>query len=95
MLRLLVMVIPFSKSAKGIILKVRLEPRSSRKGVSGLIGDSLKIKVHSPPVGGAANDELMEILSERFGVKKSAIKIIKGRSSRDKVLEIEGLDSVS
>jgi len=88
------MAIPFQRSKKGITLKVKVEPRSSRKGIAGSVGDALKIRVNAPPVGGAANEELVEILSEEFGIKKTAIKIIRGHSSRDKVVEIEGIDSI-
>jgi len=86
--------VPFTKSKRGIAIKIRVEPRSSRKGLAGVIGDTLKIKVHAPPVGGAANEELVEILSEELGIRKSAITIIRGHSSRDKVVEIEGIDSL-
>jgi len=85
--------IPFTRSKRGIVIKVKVQPRSSKKGVSGVFGDSLKVKVNSPPVGGAANEELIEILSGELGVKKSAIKIIGGRASKDKIVEIEGIDS--
>jgi len=94
MVTLTIVVIPFTKSKRGVSIKIRVEPRSSRKGLSGIIGDTLKIKVHAPPVGGAANEELIGILSEELGIKKSAIKIIRGHSSRDKVVEIEGIDSL-
>ena len=95
MVTLTIVMIPFTKSKRGIAIKIRVEPRSSREGLSGIIGDTLKIKVHAPPVGGAANEQLIGILSEEFGIKKSAIKIIRGQSSRDKVVEIEGIDSLS
>ena len=88
------MEIPFQKSKKGITLKIKVEPRSSGKGIAGLIGDIIKIKLHAAPVGGAANEELIEVLSEEFGMKKRAIKIISGQSSRNKVIEIEGIDSI-
>ena len=86
--------IPFTRSKRGIVIKVKVQPRSSKKGVSGVIGDSLRVKVNSPPVGGAANEELLEILSGELGVKKSAVKIVRGRSSKDKIVEIEGIDSI-
>jgi uncharacterized protein (TIGR00251 family) len=88
------MEIPFNRSKKGIKFNVRVEPRSSMRGISGIIGDTLKIRVNSPPVGGAANVELIEILSEEFGIKKTNIKIVKGHSSRNKVVEIEGIDRI-
>ncbi|MEW6584038.1 MAG: DUF167 domain-containing protein [Nitrospirota bacterium] len=83
--------VPFTKSKRGVTIKVRVEPRSSRSGLAGFIGDSLKVKVHAPPVEGSANEELREILAEAFGVRKSAIAITKGLSSKDKVVEIEGV----
>jgi len=86
--------IPFRKTKKGIAFRVKVEPRSSKKGISGLIGDALKVKVHAPPVGGAANEELAEILAAKFHVKKPAIKIVRGNSSKDKIVEIAGLDAI-
>jgi uncharacterized protein (TIGR00251 family) len=83
--------VPFKKSKRGITLKIKVDPRSSRRGISGVIGDTLKVKVNSPPVGGAANEELIAILSEKFCIRKSSIKIIRGHSSREKVIEIEGV----
>ena len=88
------MKIPFTKSKKGITIKVRVEPRSSRRGITGLIADSLKVKVHAPPVDGSANEELREILSEEFRIRKSAITVIKGISSKDKLVEIAGIDAL-
>ena len=85
-----VMDIPFKRSKKGITFKVKVEPKSSKRGISGIVGDALKIRVNAPPVRGAANEELIEILSEEFCIKKAVIKIIIGHFSRDKVVEIEG-----
>jgi len=88
------MEVPFKRSKKGVTVKIRVEPRSSRKGVSGVLGDALKVRVNSPPVGGAANEELIEILSDEFGIRKTAMRIIRGAASKDKVVEIEGVDSI-
>jgi uncharacterized protein len=88
------MQMPFQRSKKGVTLKIKVEPRSSRKGISGVVGDAIKIKVNAPPVGGAANEELIEVLSEEFGIKKTSIKILRGISSRNKVVEIEGVASI-
>ncbi len=85
---------PFQRSKKGVTLKIKVEPRSSRKGISGVVGDAIKIKVNAPPVGGAANEELIEVLSEEFGINKTSIKILRGMSSRNKVVEIEGVTSI-
>ncbi len=68
-----------------------MEPRSSRRQIAGLHSDALKIKLTSPPVEGKANEELIEFLSDTFKVRKSAIKILKGSSSKQKLVFIEGL----
>jgi uncharacterized protein (TIGR00251 family) len=59
------MEIPFKKSKKGITIKIKVCPKSAQSGISGIVGDVLKIKVNAPPVGGAANEELIEILSDK------------------------------
>jgi uncharacterized protein len=86
--------IPFTKSKKGVTISIRLEPRSAKKGISGVVNGVLKIKVHSPPVGGAANEELIELLSEALRVRKTSVTIIRGHSSKEKLVEIQGIDSV-
>ena len=88
------MQIPFKKTSDGIILKVRVLPRSSKKGFE-ITPEGLKVKLTAPPVGGAANKQLLEILSEAFGIRRSAFRILKGHSSRDKVVGIMGVDDVS
>jgi uncharacterized protein (TIGR00251 family) len=90
-----IMDVPFKRSKKGITFKVKIEPKSSKKGISGIVGEAIKIRVNAAPVRGAANEELIEILSEEFCIKKAAIKIIRGHFSRDKVVEIEGMDSLN
>lgn len=71
-------------------LKLRVLPRSSRNEVTGLMADgTLKVKLTSAPVDGKANEALIEILSEHFQIAKSKIKIVRGRTSKNKIVEIE------
>jgi uncharacterized protein len=83
--------IPYRKSKGGIVIEVKVEPRSSKKGISGLLGEVVKVKLTAPPVDGAANEQLIEILSEATGIKKSAIRIIRGASAKRKTIEIKGI----
>lgn len=85
------MAIQITTTKRGIAFRVRVESKSSRRGIAGFVGDAMKVKVHSPPVGGAANAELTEILAEAFQVRKSAIRILSGRASKDKIVEVENL----
>ncbi len=71
-----------------------MEPRSSKRQIAGLHADALKVKLTSPPVEGKANEELIEFLAETFKVRKSAVKILKGSSSKQKLVLIEGLEEL-
>ncbi len=73
---------------------MKVQPRSSKKGLGGVTGEVLKVYLTSPPVDGAANEQLIEILSEELGVRKNAVHIVKGLSSREKVIEVEGVEGV-
>ncbi|GAB4418448.1 MAG: DUF167 family protein [Thermodesulfovibrionales bacterium] len=88
------MQIPFKKTKDGITINVKVEPRSSKKGIAGLTGDTLKVKLTAPPVGGAANEQLIKVLSEELGIKKSLIHIVRGLASRQKVVEIKGISDL-
>ena len=49
----------------------------------------LKVKVNQPPEDGRANKAVIEILADYFKVKKSAIIIVTGETSRNKIIEIK------
>jgi uncharacterized protein (TIGR00251 family) len=80
--------IPHTRTRTGFLVKVRVEPRSSRVQVVGVVGGILKVKLTQPPVGGAANRQLIQILAEHFQVSKSAVRIVRGETSKNKVVEI-------
>jgi hypothetical protein len=87
------MKIPYKKTKNGITLTVKVQPRSSRKGLT-VIGDVLKVSLTAPPADGAANEQLIELLSEELGIRKSAIRILRGISSRNKLIEVEGVNGL-
>jgi uncharacterized protein (TIGR00251 family) len=86
--------IPFRKTADGILIEVRLQPRASRSRIVGPHGGALKVQVTAPPVEGEANRALIELLAVSFKVKKKDIEIVKGASSRSKTVLLRGLDRV-
>lgn len=72
------------------ILNCRVLPRSSRNEVVGMMADgTLKIKLTSAPVDNKANESLIELLSGHFQIPKSQIKIVRGRTSKNKMIEIQ------
>ncbi len=67
---------------------VKVIPRSSRNEIQMLMDGSLKVRLCAPPVDGAANNALREVLAKHFSVKRSQIRIVQGEKSRTKVVEI-------
>lgn len=51
-------------------------------------GDEFRAYVRAPAVGGKANDAVIKLLAEFFGVRRSEVRIVRGVRSRDKVIEI-------
>jgi uncharacterized protein (TIGR00251 family) len=74
---------------------VRVQPRASRSEIVGVHGDAMKIRLSAPPVDGAANDALIELLAGALGVARRAVRVVSGASSRSKVVEVEGVTVVA
>jgi uncharacterized protein (TIGR00251 family) len=72
-------------------LSVKVTPNASRNEITGFTEGVLQLKVAAPPVKGKANKELTAFLSRTLGVSKSSISIVKGHTSRNKVIIIDGL----
>ena len=73
-----------------IILKVYLQPKSSKNEVVGPYRDGIKVKVTAPPIEGKANEALIRFLAKEFGISPSCIEILKGHHYREKILRISG-----
>jgi uncharacterized protein len=76
-----------------LVFTVRVVPRASKSEIVGNLDGALKIRIASPPVDGAANAELIKLLSKTFGVAKSAIEILSGQTARTKQVKISGVNS--
>ena len=83
--------IPLRETAAGVSFKVRVQPRASRTAIAGVLGDEiLKIALAAPPVEGRANEALVRFFAELLDVAPSAIEIISGGQSRNKVVRVAG-----
>jgi hypothetical protein len=78
------------ETAGGTLLSVKLQPRASKNEIGSPLGDELKIKVTAPPVDGAANQALVELLAEKLNCSRGKIEILRGHKSRHKVLQLHG-----
>jgi uncharacterized protein (TIGR00251 family) len=72
-------------------LTVKVHPRAKRSALAGRLGDAWKLSLAAPPVDGKANDECVRFIAEFAGVPRSRVRIVKGLTSRLKVVEIEGV----
>ena len=81
----------FSETPEGVILNVRAQPRSSRSGIDGILGDAVKVRIRSAPVDGKANRELVETLADAFGLAKSSVVFKSGETSKTKRILLRGL----
>jgi len=75
----------------GVTMAVRVTPRARKNEVVGVAGEALKVKLAAPPVEGAANATLCAFLAEKLGVRKGAVSLIAGQTSRQKVVRVEGV----
>jgi uncharacterized protein len=73
-----------------MLITVRVIPRSSRNALAWEQG-TLKARLTAPPVDGAANAALINLLAERLSVPRRNISIVRGETARQKMLEIADL----
>lgn len=73
-------------------LLVRLTPNASREQILGFENNVLRVKVTAKPVENAANEALVALLAKTAGVAKSAVRIRSGATSRNKRVEIDGIN---
>lgn len=72
-------------------LVIKAIPNAPRNEVVGWLGDALKVKVHAPPVEGRATEALCAFLASELALPRRAITVLRGDTSRQKVLRIDGL----
>ena len=80
-------------SAPRSSLRLRVVPGAARPGVVGRHGDAWKVRVAAPAEAGKANAAVVTLLAGTLDVPRSRISVTSGRSSRDKVVALEGLSS--
>ena len=80
--------IQFTENDGALIFNVRVIPRASKSEIVGELGGALKIRICAPPVDGAANAELIKVLSKTFSISKSHIEIVSGQTSKTKQIRV-------
>jgi len=70
---------------------VRLQPRASANAIAGERDGALVVRVTAAPVAGRANEALRALIAKRARVAKGRVEIVRGSSSRDKVVRVAGM----
>jgi uncharacterized protein (TIGR00251 family) len=73
-------------------LKLRVSPGARRSGIGGRHGDAWKVRVSEPPEDGRANEAVLRLLAKTLDVPRSSLEIVSGRTSREKIVVLDGLD---
>jgi len=79
----------------GARLDVRVVPRGSKTAVEGVRDGALLVRVTAPPVGGAANTAVVDLIAGLLGVARRDVSVVTGQTSRRKVLEVRGHDAAA
>ena len=83
----------FTETPEGTVLNVKAQPRSSKAGVDGLLGDAVKVRIRCAPVDGKANKELVETLADAFGLAKGRVVFKSGETSKQKRILLMGVSA--
>src|SRR5437879_2564172 len=87
---------PIRRETQSMRINVRVIPRSSsnrlewQDGQEGKKG-TIRARLTAPPVDGAANAALIELLSKQLALPRRNIEIVRGTTGRQKIIEIAGL----
>jgi uncharacterized protein (TIGR00251 family) len=79
----------------GVLIDIRVIPRAGRSAVAGTRGDAWLVRLQAPPVEGAANAELINVIATALGVPKRAVSIVAGERSRRKRVRVSGIDAAT
>ena len=71
--------------------EVHAKPRAKKSRIVGERGDAVEIALAAPPVDGAANEELVRFAAKVLGIPKRRVELVRGETSREKLLEVTGL----
>jgi len=75
---------------KETLIKVYLQPKSSKNEIVGPYWDGIKVRVTALPAEGKANEALIKFSAKEFKISASSVEILRGHTSREKIIRIGG-----
>ena len=85
------MALTIQPHAEGATVALRVQPKAKRNAVLGEQAGALKVSVTAPPEDGRANDAVLALLREEFGLSRSQLVLLSGQTNRNKVVLVRGL----
>ena len=79
------------ETASGITFAVKVQPRAKKNAIVGELGNALRVALTAPPVDGRANQACIEFFADLLNLPRSAVTIVSGQSSRNKVIRVSGI----
>ena len=76
-----------------MFIQVQVKTRCARVGVEELDNATYVVRVNTPPVDGAANKKVIELLAKHFKTAKSNLTLVKGHKSKLKTIEVQDAPS--
>jgi len=83
--------IPIEERSDGVAFSIRVHPRAKKDGITGEMGDALKVSLTAPPIEGRANDACVAFFAKLLKVPRSSVSIASGHGGRNKIVRIVGL----
>jgi len=74
-------------------VRIRVSPGARRSQLLGRHGAGWKARVAAPPERGRANAALEALLADALSVPRGSVRVVSGQGSRDKLVEVDGLDA--
>lgn len=81
---------PWREAPPGLVIAVRVTPRASKSALLPGTPEHFAARIAAPPVDGAANAALIELVAKAFGVARREVSLIAGETARVKRLSITG-----
>ena len=82
---------PLSLARGKVLLRVHVQPGARQDEPAGRHGGRLKLRIAAPPVDGAANERVVEVVARLFGLRRGDVELVGGATSRRKDLVLSGL----
>ena len=71
---------------------LRVAPGAARSALVGRHGDAWKVRVAAAPERGRANDAVLALIADTLDLPRASVSLVSGASSRDKIVELAGID---